>query len=69
MVGGYLGILTDRVALGFVKDFIELGRAGHFVYNIADLAVFAAIAVLIVRAAQYLSDPITRRKRLLDDVL
>jgi lipoprotein signal peptidase len=65
MVGGYLGILTDRVAL----DFIELGRAGHFVYNIADLAVFAAIAVLIVRAAQYLSDPITRRKRLLDDVL
>lgn len=69
MIGGYLGILVDRVALGFVKDFIELGKAGHFVYNIADLAVFAAIAVLIVRAAQYLSDPTTRRKRLMDEVL
>jgi signal peptidase II len=69
MIGGYLGILVDRVALGFVKDFIQLGKAGHFVYNTADLAVFAAIAVLIVRAAQYLSDPTTRRKRLLDEVL
>lgn len=69
MIGGYLGILVDRVALGFVKDFIELGKTGRFVYNIADLAVFAAVAVLIVRAAQYLSDPATRRKRLTDKVL
>jgi signal peptidase II len=53
MVGGYLGILLDRVRLGFVVDFIEFGRASAFVYNIADLAVFLALAILLARAVQY----------------
>jgi signal peptidase II len=53
MVGGYMGILLDRVRLGFVVDFLEFGRASAFVYNISDLAVFLALALLLARAAQY----------------
>ncbi len=61
MVGGYLGILLDRVRLGFVVDFLEFGRASAFVYNIADLAVFLALALLAARAAQYLRQAWRRR--------
>ncbi len=53
MVGGYTGILLDRVRLGFVVDFLEFGQASAFVYNIADLAVFLALAILLARALQY----------------
>ncbi|MFB3881975.1 MAG: signal peptidase II [Armatimonadota bacterium] len=63
MVGGYLGILLDRVRLGFVVDFLEFGRASAFVYNIADLAVFVAVALLIVRGGQYLRQQWLRRFR------
>jgi len=53
MVGGYLGILLDRVRLGFVIDFLEVGPASAFVYNIADLAVFLALALLVARGVQF----------------
>jgi signal peptidase II len=53
MVGGYMGILLDRVRLGFVVDFLEFGRASTFVYNVADLAVFLALALLLARAVQW----------------
>ncbi len=53
MVGGYMGILLDRVRLGFVVDFLEFGQASAFVYNIADLAVFVALALLVARGFQY----------------
>ena len=66
MVGGYLGILLDRVTLGFVVDFIEFGRAGTFVYNIADLAVIFAVALLALRALKFLSEPRDWHKRLLE---
>lgn len=63
MVGGYLGILLDRVRLGFVVDFLEFGRASAFVYNIADLAVFLALALLIARGGQFLRQAWLRRYR------
>jgi signal peptidase II len=63
MIGGYLGILLDRVRLGFVVDFLEFGRASAFVYNIADLAVFLALALLIARCGQYLRQVWLRRSR------
>jgi lipoprotein signal peptidase len=63
MIGGYLGILMDRVRLGFVVDFIEFGRAGAFVYNIADLAVFAAIALLVARCVHFIGQARARRGR------
>jgi signal peptidase II len=61
MVGGYLGILLDRVRLGFVVDFLEFGRASAFVYNIADLAVFVALALLVARGLQYVRLSLARR--------
>ena len=69
MIGGYLGILLDRIRLGFVVDFLELGRANAFVYNIADLAVFVAVALLAARALQFMGEARGRRMRLQDDVL
>jgi signal peptidase II len=69
MIGGYLGILLDRVRLGFVVDFLEFGRASAFVYNLADLAVFLAVALLAARALQCLAEIKARRLRLHDKVL
>ena len=69
MIGGYLGILLDRVRLGFVVDFLEFGPASAFVYNLADLAVFLAVALLIVRGMQFLAEVRTRRLSLHDRVI
>jgi len=69
MVGGYAGILLDRVRLGFVVDFLEFGPASVFVYNLADLAVFLALALLIARVGQYLHQAWLRRFRVQDGVV
>jgi signal peptidase II len=63
MVGGYLGILVDRIRLGFVIDFLEFGPAGSFVYNIADLAVFAAIGLLVLRSLHFVAAAWIRRNQ------
>jgi len=69
MIGGYAGILLDRVRLGFVVDFLEFGRASAFVYNLADLAVVVAAALLIARGLQFLAEVRQRRMGLQDEVL
>jgi len=66
MIGGYLGILLDRVRLGFVVDFLEFGPASSFVYNIADLAVFLALALLMARGIQFGRQMWLRRGRAQD---
>lgn len=66
MVGGYLGILLDRVRLGFVVDFLEFGPASAFVYNIADLSVFVALALLVTRGFQYVRLHLARKYSLED---
>lgn len=44
LLGGALGNLTDRLRFGYVVDFIDL----HFwpVFNLADIAIVAAAAVI-----------------------
>lgn len=69
MIGGYVGILLDRIRLGFVVDFLEFGRAGSFVYNLADLAVFVALALLIARGLQFLHEVRARKLSLQDRVI
>jgi lipoprotein signal peptidase len=69
MIGGYLGILLDRIRLGFVVDFLEFGRASQFVYNLADLAVLLAVALLACRAVQFASELRQRRISLQDRML
>jgi len=66
MIGGYVGILLDRVRLGFVVDFLEFGPASSFVYNIADLAVFLALALLFARGIQFVRQAWLRHTRTQD---
>jgi ankyrin repeat protein/lipoprotein signal peptidase len=53
LAGGLLGILLDRVRLGYVVDFLEFGRGANFTYNIADLVGFAGLALLAARGIQF----------------
>ena len=50
-------------------DFLEFGRGSAFVYNLADLAVFVAVALLIVRGLQFLRETRMRRLTLQDRVI
>jgi signal peptidase II len=69
MIGGYLAIMFDRVRLGFVVDFLEFGRGSPFVYNLADLAILLAAALLIARAVQFLAEAKAKRLGLRDRVI
>ncbi len=68
MIGGCAGILLDRIARGFVVDFLDFGPKSNFVYNLADLAVIAAAALLVARGVRYLTEPRDWRKALLEEV-
>lgn len=51
IVGGALGNVWDRIQYGAVADFINMsccGIANPFAFNIADAAIFAGVAVLIL---------------------
>lgn len=54
IVGGGVGNLIDRLHLGYVRDFanLGLGRLRTGVFNVADLAIMAGFAVLIVYLAR-----------------
>lgn len=53
VLGGLLGILIDRIRLGYTVDFLRFGRGGQFVYNLADLAVMAGATVLLLRTVHF----------------
>lgn len=51
VVGGALGNVVDRFRWGAVADFLNMsccGVANPFAFNLADAAIFAGIAVLIL---------------------
>jgi len=50
IVGGALGNAVDRVLYGAVVDFLDLHALGRnfFVFNLADAAISAGVALLIV---------------------
>lgn len=50
VIGGALGNAADRAAYGAVVDFLDLHVAGRhfFVFNLADAAISAGVALLIV---------------------
>lgn len=55
VVGGALGNLLDRIRLGHVVDFIHAhaGSALDYpVFNVADVAVFVGVALLVLDAAR-----------------
>ena len=49
ILGGALGNLWDRVALGYVVDFVQVHAAGYYwpAFNVADSAIFVGVAILI----------------------
>ena len=64
IIGGCIGILVDRIGRGFVIDWIDPGPRSQFLYNLADLAVIAAAALLAasiiqfsLKRAQHMTDP------------
>ena len=50
IIGGALGNAANRVAYGAVVDFLDLHALGRhfFVFNLADAAISAGVALLIV---------------------
>ncbi|MFA5372006.1 MAG: signal peptidase II [Sideroxydans sp.] len=50
ILGGALGNLIDRIAYGYVVDFLDFHRAGyHFAaFNVADAAITCGAALLIL---------------------
>lgn len=53
VVGGGIGNLIDRIALGAVRDFLNVGigslRTG--IFNVADLAITTGVALLLLARA------------------
>jgi signal peptidase II len=49
LAGGAMGNLLDRLALGFVRDFIDLYWQAHHwhTFNVADAAICVGFAVLV----------------------
>jgi signal peptidase II len=63
IVGGAVGNLYDRIAYGFVIDFLDFsGLKFPWVFNIADAAINIGVACLIVDA--FLHKPQTAGKQL-----
>jgi signal peptidase II len=49
LLGGALGNMTDRLRLGYVVDFVDIGIGGFrwYTFNVADAAISCAIVLLI----------------------
>ncbi len=60
-MGGLGAIACDRLAVGYVIDFIQFGPAGAFIYNPADLAVIGAGVLVMARAVQLTANGGLRR--------
>jgi signal peptidase II len=52
LLGGALGNLTDRLRLGYVVDFVDIGMGDFrwYTFNVADAAVSTAIVMLVLAA-------------------
>ena len=52
LLGGALGNMTDRLRLGYVIDFVDLGIGGFrwYTFNVADAAISTAIVMLVAAA-------------------
>jgi signal peptidase II len=61
LLGGAIGNLIDRLRLGAVVDFVDMGigDARFYTFNVADAAISTALALLILLAV--FGDRITRR--------
>ena len=63
LLGGAIGNLVDRLRLGYVVDFVDIGIGDwrFYTFNVADSAITCAILLLIARGALPGPDPARRR--------
>ena len=54
MLGGVASIAAERAWGGFVVDFLQLGAASAYVYNLADVAVLGGAFLLCARGVAVL---------------
>jgi signal peptidase II len=54
LLGGALGNLVDRLRLGYVLDFVDMGVGDlrWYTFNVADMAVSAALLLLVLVAVR-----------------
>ncbi len=52
LLGGAVGNLADRLRLGYVVDFVDMGLGDlrFYTYNVADAAISASLVLLILMA-------------------
>jgi lipoprotein signal peptidase len=52
LLGGALGNLADRLTLGYVLDFVDIGIGSlrWYTFNVADVAVSTALVLLVLIA-------------------
>lgn len=52
LIGGALGNLVDRITLGYVLDFIDLGVGNlrFWTFNVADMGISVGIAIMLISA-------------------
>lgn len=65
LVGGALGNVIDRLAYGYVADFLNMSCCGlenPYAFNVADIAIFAGALGLVVFTGKGGKQKPTRRK-------
>lgn len=65
LVGGALGNVVDRVAYGYVADFLNMSCCGienPYAFNVADIAIFAGALGLVLFTGKAGKAPPRRRK-------
>lgn len=66
LVGGALGNVVDRLLYGAVADFLNISVPGFdnpYSFNVADIAIFAGAAGLVLFSGRDTALPRPRRKR------
>jgi signal peptidase II len=60
LIGGALGNLLDRITLGYVLDFIDLGVGSvrFWTFNIADMGISFGILIILVAVLRSKGDPL-----------
>lgn len=65
LIGGALGNVVDRVAYGAVADFLNMSCCGFenpYAFNVADIAIFAGAAGLVLSSGEGGQGGAKRRK-------
>jgi signal peptidase II len=66
LVGGALGNVIDRLAYGYVADFLNMSCCGienPYSFNIADIAIFAGALGLVVFTQNKAAKPGPKRRK------